>query len=261
MALTDNCSLFSSIHEDGINTIVQHIMRKRPSLFNYGTDKFLHADVKFCKEIQAAPEVIDRKNPLFKVEPPLSIIGLSGTGAGLNFCFQLVEAEVDLHPGGLFDLPAELEPPLAEQHFVIRGKVCGGIGCPDDEDAIYYTSVDGLATLPFQLNCFCLDLFALCHFEVIGPKGAQTLVARLDSLEIIDIEPDGLEASMECYLRIFIKMVILPKLQVGLEKLVFDIGKLATISLSASPISAGIPNNPAVEDDKLKLFIDMEVTP
>jgi hypothetical protein len=34
---TDNCDLYGAIHEDGINRVVRHIMRQRPSLFNYGT--------------------------------------------------------------------------------------------------------------------------------------------------------------------------------------------------------------------------------
>ena len=37
MAFTDNCDLFGSVHEDGVNRVIRHIMRQRPSLFNYAT--------------------------------------------------------------------------------------------------------------------------------------------------------------------------------------------------------------------------------
>jgi hypothetical protein len=37
MAFTDNSDLYGAINEEGINLIAQHIMRQRPSLFNYGT--------------------------------------------------------------------------------------------------------------------------------------------------------------------------------------------------------------------------------
>ena len=32
MALTDNCDLYGAVHEDGVNRIIRHIMRQRPSL-------------------------------------------------------------------------------------------------------------------------------------------------------------------------------------------------------------------------------------
>ena len=46
MALTDNCDLLASIHEDGVNRIVQHIMQQRPSWFNFAT-----ADVAANREL------------------------------------------------------------------------------------------------------------------------------------------------------------------------------------------------------------------
>ena len=37
VALTDNCDIYAAINEAGINRVVRHAMRQRPSLFNYGT--------------------------------------------------------------------------------------------------------------------------------------------------------------------------------------------------------------------------------
>ena len=35
MAFTDNRELSCAVHEDGVNRVIRHIMRQRPSLFNY----------------------------------------------------------------------------------------------------------------------------------------------------------------------------------------------------------------------------------
>ncbi len=99
------------------------------------------------------------------------------------------------------------------------------------------------------------------HVELAGGAGQQQLSGKLDGLEIDDISPDGLESSLECYLQLLIRVVILPQLRVAIPKLVFDILDLATITLSATPAPGVIPNNPAIEDDQLKAFIDFAVAP
>ncbi len=44
MALTDNCDCYGEVDEASINLLVWHIMRKRPSQFNYDTDMIVHGD-------------------------------------------------------------------------------------------------------------------------------------------------------------------------------------------------------------------------
>ncbi len=279
MAFTDNCSIFGSIDEKGINRVVRHIMRQRPSLFNYGTDIFLTRPDLFCEKIDATTDVIKRGNPLFTLEDPIPVVG-TNNAIGLHFCFQVTNAEIDFHPGNVIQLPPELAPPLAKQRFAFRVKVCGGLGCPSERRGFEGFPLPPLppkkgrerdkprpqlppVPLPTDgLDCFCLELFAVGHFAVEGPKGSQQyLVGRLDGLEIVDIEPKGLENSIECYLKLLINFVVLPRMKVALEKISFDIlDGLATINLFATPISAKVPFNPAVEDDKLKVFINMEVS-
>ncbi len=67
-----------------------------------------------------------------------------------------------------------------------------------------------------------------------------------------------MENSLECYLNLLLQLVILPRASFAIEKMVFDILNLATITLSASTT---VPNNPAIEEDQLKVFIDWEVSP
>lgn len=302
MALTSNCSLFGSINEEGINLAVRHIMRKRPSLFNYGTAFFLKRPELLCEKIDAHPWVIQRHNPLFTVEDPLPLLGTNGA-FGLNFCAQLTAAEIDFHPGKVFELPPELGQ-LPKQHFALHLRACAGIGCPsrrflggidatqletrsdvrEQELQLYLRKAGDKVQrgnemifepprsepklppipIPFdELQCFCLDLFAVCHFEITGTEGNQFLRGRLDGLEIVDIRPQGLENSIECYLSTLLQLVIFPRLSIALEKLVFGIPldiTNATVTVSATPISAAVPNNPAIENDQLKVFVDVEVT-
>jgi len=268
MAFTDNCDLYGAIHEDGINRIAKHITQQRPSLFNYGTAFVAANPHLLCKPIKVAPDVDNFSNPHITVEDPLPVLGTNGL-IGLNFCFQITELEIDFHPGKVFPLPPELSPPLGAQHFAIHARVCGGIGCPPRDMDIPEipqpdpTEKDEESIPPFvpptkKLECFCLDMFVVGHIEMNGPVGDQRLLGKVDGLEIVDIEPDGLENSLECYLNLLLKTVILPRVSIAIPTMVFGILDLATITLSASTT---VPNNPAIEDDQLKVFIDMGVSP
>ena len=269
VAFTDNSDLYGAIQEDGINLVAQHVMRQRPSLFNYGTDLMASNPELLCKTIDPAPAVLERGNPLITVENPLPVLGTNGAVA-LNFCFQLTDVKVDFHPGNVITLPPELNPPLGAQHFAIQVHVCGGLGCPSrdivDEipdmppiDHTHGKPEQGKPIVPHpRMECFCLDLFAVGHAEVTGTVGNQRLLGKIDGLEIADIEPEGLENSLECYLKLLLQLVILPRASFAIEKMVFDILNLATITLSASTT---VPNNPAIEEDQLKVFIDWEVSP
>jgi hypothetical protein len=160
---------------------------------------------------------------------------------------------------------------LEEQHFAIRAQVCGGIGCPPkeiiDQFQLPTFSTNRLANFPKpnpvviptrEIECFCLELFVVGHFEVVGPVGGQRLLAKLDGLEIVNIQPEGLENSIECYLRLLVQLVLLPRTSVALSNIVLDIYDPVSVVLKPS---TSVPNNPAIEEDQLKVFIDLEVLP
>lgn len=276
MALTGNSDLYGAVDEKGINLVAQHIMRQRPSLFNYGT-AFVAANRELlCELINPASAVIQKGNPIITVEDPLPVVGTNGAVA-LDFCFQLTRMEIDFHPGNVFTLPPELSPPLDPQHFAIHVRVCGGLGCPSKDvvDTIpppppppppekkeeMPPPPPPIVPPPRKLECFCLDLFVVGHVEVTGLMGDQKLLGKVDGIEIVDIKPEGLENSLECYLDLLVRLVILPRTSIALEKLVFDMLNLATITLSPSPVSSAIPHNPAIEDNQLKVFLDFGVAP
>lgn len=291
MAFTDNSDLYGSVNEAGINRIVQHIMRKRPSLFNYATAAVATNRALWCVPVDFDPSINDpffaskknggQPNPVFTIEDPLPILGARttyGVEVGLNFCVQLTKAEVDFYPGKLFELPSELEPPLKEQRFAIRTSVCGGLGCPSKEilDAVQPDQVNRtsfvaqrnpVVVLPTRkLDCFCLDLYVVGHVEAIGTGADQRLLARVDDLEIVDVKPEGLESNIECYLNLLMQLVVLPRVNTAVKELVLDL--LTTLNNLPIPIvpkimpkPPAIPHNPAIEDDQLKLFVDLQVMP
>ena len=96
MALTDQSDIFASVTEDGFNRFAEHIMRKRPSLFTYGTQLVADNWQKLmCRPPDVAPEVLRHANPVVTVEDPLPLLGTNGL-YGLNFGIQLTKLRLDL---------------------------------------------------------------------------------------------------------------------------------------------------------------------
>jgi hypothetical protein len=293
MAFTDHCDLFGSVHEDGMNLVVRHLMRQRPSLFNYATAFFAEHTDLLCVQIDAAQAVKDAHNPLFTTQNPIPVLG-TPTPIGLNWCFQFTDAQIDFHPGNTITLPTELGV-LQSQHLALRFKGCFGLDCPsDDVIAEQLPRIEELAAAqrgkdPFgdvipkegdqppvfvlptrELICFCLELAVVAHFEwgTIGASDQQWLKVRLDGLEIVDLQPTPMENLIECYATTVLRLGILPRLNTPIEALVLNITDLLQqqgitigqkITLHPTPVSPAVPNNPAVEDDQLKVFINLVV--
>jgi hypothetical protein len=237
-------------------------MRQRPSLFNYGTARVAENRRMWCRKVAVARDVVVFSNPLMTVVPPLPI---PGTAYALEYCLQITELKIDFHPNDVVAIPAELGSKLQPQHFAGMVKVCAGLGCPSEriKDFVAGTATHGKdrergGTIPAaELDCFCLDVFVVGHVATDGVH----LLPVLDGLEIVDITPDGLESSLECYLTAMIRLAILPQLRVALPTIVFDLLNLATVTISPTPTSTAVPNNPAIEDDQLKAFLDVAVGP
>jgi hypothetical protein len=276
MPLTSNCDLFVSVNEAGINQIVLHIMRQRPSLFNYGTDAVIRNPRLLCSPIDAAPAVIARGNPLITREPGLPVIA-TRPPVGLDFAIQLTQAQVDFAPGDTITLPAELTPPLPAQHLALHFQACAGLGCPSDEiiQAFQFQhpqpgqdvaggpqrggGSDGqIIVLPaVRLDCFCLDLYAIAHASLFATSGTAHLLAGVDGLDLVEIKPDGLENSLLCYLKIMLQLGILAG-GFSYSHLTQTVTGL-TVTVAPSPTSGALPFNPAIEEEQLKVFIN--VTP
>lgn len=272
VAFTDNCDLYGAVHEDGVNRVIHHVMTQRPSLFNYATAGVAANPKLWCARPAHTADVTKYGNPLFTILPPLPVFGADAPPVGIGFCAQLVQAQIDFHPGNAVALPAELSPPLPEQRFALHFRVCGAVECPSPE-IVDRVPVSGEThgrddqkrpgspvVLPGLTHCFCLDVYAVGHISREFVAGREALVATVDEMDIVDIKPDALESNLICYLMTTANVVLREKLTIAIETLFVSIPLfgLATVTLSPTP-DPPIPNNPAVEDDQVKVFITMAV--
>jgi hypothetical protein len=126
MALTDFCSIFASVHENAINTVVKAVATQRPSLFNYGTPFFVQHRNLMCEKIVVHPK-LPPSQPRVGAQPLLPVPGTNGLFA-LEFCMQVTKLAIDFHKGDI-KLPPELGT-LQPQRFALAGRVCAAIACP-----------------------------------------------------------------------------------------------------------------------------------
>jgi len=191
---------------------------------------------------------------------------------GLGFFAQISKAQIDFHPGKNIALPAELNSPLKEQHCVLQLRVCGTVACPNPKEIDYIPIPTqdlrekghqrGLPPVQLrgQLNCFCLDVFAIGHVERASVSGKDVLLGRLDDMDIVDIKPDRLEDNIICYLKTTVNVILREKLTIAIEKLMLSLPLfgLATVKLFPTP-NPPVPHNPAIEDGQVNAFITMKV--
>lgn len=274
MAFTDNCDLYAAVHEDGINLVAQHVMRQRPSWFNYATQYVSAHPELACKPVAHTIDVTHYNNPLFTIEDAIPILGADAPPVGLNYCVELVKAEVDFHPGNVINLPAALNPPLPEQHLSMHVKVCGGMDCPSDFLKGFQPSPDGSGAKTNEqkpqevvpptrkLICFCLDAYVVAHVVAQNIGGIPSLVGIVDAVDVAGIEPRGLSENINCYLKTTFELLLREKLTFPISTVLFDIPLLHLASISAKLTSSPlVPNNPAIEDDQLKVFVTLTVGP
>jgi hypothetical protein len=268
MAFTDHCDIFASFQEDGFNRIIGYVQQQRPSLFNYATAQLAANPDKLCQVIRPNPIVGLRQNPLVDI---VDLLPIPGTEFGADFCAQISDVRIDFHPGNSVTLPPELSP-LKAQRLAIQVKLCGGIACPSDQaiDALIpppKKTADPVPDPPPPLKplplgpvqCFCLDAFVTGGVRFKQYNGVWFAEPFLDGFEIVDITPAGLESSLECYVKMIMKLSVLPGLRIALEEMSFKLLQ-TVIHVQLSPVlgDPAVPNNPAIEDEQLKAFIVLE---
>jgi hypothetical protein len=274
MAFTDTCDIFLDVHEAALNRVVGHFTRQRPSTFNIGSPALVADPGRACAKIDAHPVVLARGNPLIGLGPNLPV---AGTSFLVEYVFQLAALEVDVSKGNVFALPPELTP-LGDQSIGAHARICAGLGCPPgeivglvrDRAAVVGDQLSRgrgrdvpprAVELPFrELDCFCLDFFVAGGAQFAGPSGDEHVVGRLDGIEIVDLTPTGLEDAIECYASLVVRLGLLPKLRVPLIRAVTAIAKVGTLTVEPTP-APKVPHNPALEDDQIKVFLDVAVTP
>jgi hypothetical protein len=273
VAFTDHCDLFASISEDGINLIAKHVLAQRPSLFNYATEYIVSHQKLACRPVAHTVDVTNHGNPLFTTVPALPVFGADSPPVGLNFCVQAVSATVDFAPGNTINLPAQLNPPLQPQHLALQVRICGGLDCPSNEIIdivpVIPPGQEGDQRVPPQeivlptrrLQCFCIDAYAVGHIQAETLFGKPTLIGHVDSVHVDGIAPPGLSANIDCYIRTTFELLLREKLTFPAATMLFNISLLnaANVTATLTP-NPPIPNNPAIETDQLKLFVNLQIS-
>ena len=208
--------LYAAITDDAVNRIINFLHARAPYLFNYvaPTIKAQYDDkgrfIGFvdnwltCSDVAPDPPP---GVPRYRRIPPFS---LPGVAVKLPLSIQLIDVNIDFHPGDILTLPNELNPPLQEQRFAVQAIVQVGVACIP-EAAVkppiqqYYTHdvpTSQLPVLPVEsLVCFLVQIFATGHLYMVpqpGPPPKQDIKLAVDGLEIADIAPGGLEQAVEC---------------------------------------------------------------
>jgi hypothetical protein len=234
-------------------------MRQRPSLFNLGSPTVVANPHLLCAPITPHPVAVLRKQPLVGRGPDLPVLG---TTRLIEYGVQVTAAEIDFHPGNVITLPGELGS-LAAQRLAGHGRICAGLGCPGSEAGQSPGGSDNepKTFLPFErLECFCIDGFVTAGVDFTGVAGDQHVSSTLDGFELVDLAPSGMEEAIECYAKLVVRLGLLPKLSVPLIRFVQAFAGLVTLTVEPT-LPPAIPNNPALEDDQIKVFLNATVGP
>lgn len=121
-----------------------------------------------------------------------------------------------------------------------------------------FTSPGIIVVPPERLECFCLSVYVTGTSRIIGNPPNQTLVLDVERIEIVDITPQGLENGIECYLQLVLDKAILPQMLVGVSELIFSPVSLGTAGELLFSASTAAPHNPAIEENQLKLFVNLD---
>ncbi|MDP9107259.1 MAG: hypothetical protein M3N49_15175 [Candidatus Eremiobacteraeota bacterium] len=259
---TAHSDLFVAIHEDGLNLIAQNVMKQRPSMFNYASAAIAAQKNLWCAPVDVTPDVTAHGNPIFTVEQPLPVLGTIAPAASLDWSAQVLGIRLDVHPGNVVTLPAELHPPLKQQRFAFAVDVAGQIACPDAE-ALSAAEPKGQQDRlePVVLspgrkpNCFKLEAIAIGRVDVKTVNGTDAVVTTIDDVDIVGLGGEPFEDAISCYVRTTLNLVLFQRLRIALSTFLLHVNLMGgTISLALAPV----PHNPALQEDRIELFVNLE---
>lgn len=268
MSFTEKCDIYAAVHDAGINRVIKHLMQQRPSLFNFGTSFLASNPNLLCEKITVVPEIHRQQNPVLTILEPIPVIGLplgqpSSSNLAINFVIQLSKAEIDFHQGNIFPLPPELDP-LTSQRLAVHFKVCAGLDCLNDSPVLNRRPPN-VRPSTSKLECFCLDLYAIGRSKISGMPASQSIEIKTDGIEIVELKPQGLENAIECYTKSVLNHGIFPHVAEIISNLTFGVIDIppstGNLQVSGNLRLSGattVTNNPAIEDNQLKTFINLD---
>jgi len=258
MAIKNAASVF--LHEEGINNIIKHFMKKRPSMFNFGTSRLNTRKDLLCFQPPIDTN-LDPNQPWITCIKPILITDYYG----IDFCYQISDFEFDFNP--------TTSEPTNQNQFLIKGRVHVGIGVPElsmiepyIQQALNEEEPPEPEKVPVievnKLDCFQLDLKATGHFikqtlkekkDPNNPSEPQKefiyMVPKIDSLNFLEIEPETINKTAELF-----AYTALSTVKTKVEQLIKKIPKITGIHLFPS-------EDPKIINNELQLFLDAEVKP
>lgn len=215
MSLTQSHDVFVSVHEDGINDLIQAFYQSRRRYFVYATPIFTPATTAQITQI-----------------PTISFPGISG---GIQFAIAFNQPKIDLYPdsggsstvllppSGKFTISAEVNL------FVVCGLKARDInvthGKPDDSATA--SSIESTTLTVHAQGAIITD--------------GNNIAFQVDEIEIVDITPDSLESVMECIIRMILN-ASLANIRIPIPALSFD------------AFSLTLTDGPRIEDDQVKVW-------
>jgi hypothetical protein len=204
MSLTEASEVFVAVEESAINDLITAVCTTRPHLLHYGSPAFVPGSSTSATQMAPIPfpgspglqwsvELTIPQLDLFKQDQPLPPELNLGPGQfSLSMAIRLC---VDCDARGKGD-------PRGDDHMDHDPKGADDRGdkqWPDDRDGW------GKARNPM---CCKLDVYAVGHLVSTWVGGHEAIGFALDSVEIVDIEPNALESVLECLLTMILRSVL-----------------------------------------------------
>lgn len=194
MSLTESSEVYVAVEESALNDFITAVCTTRPHLLHYGSPAFVPANSVSSTQMSPIP---------FPGSP------------GLQWSVELAVPTLDLYTQ---DRPLPPELSLGPGQFSVSTSVVLCVDCaargkgdqkpdnpkgsarwPDDRDDW------GIAQSPV---CCKLGAFAIGHLVSTWTAGQEAIGLAVDSVEIVDIEPNALESVLECLLLMILRTVL-----------------------------------------------------
>jgi hypothetical protein len=226
-------------------------MQYLPSFFNYSDDKAPSGDWTAqnfnprvaCIPVNPDPSVGSWVYSVIKIPPnlqlPLNLQLPQIDNLPFILVAQLAQLKVDFYPGNVITLPSTLPSPLPAQSLAVQAQLYTGLSCPSTGD----------------LGCFSLDLFA--ELALKSPQSTQFINMNIGALDVSGLQPDGLRNILDCYAEYLANQLLSPVNNTinNLLSKPLPVPMQGITNLKISP--AGVSNNLAIEDDQLKVFMNL----
>ena len=205
MSLTETSEVFVAVEESALNDLIVAVCTARPHLLHYGSPAFVPASSVSATQMAPIP---------FPGSP------------GLQWSVELSIPQLDLFKQ---DQPLPPELSLGPGQFSLSTVVVlcvdcaarGGKGDPQGDDHMDHGDMksDERGQKPWPDDrddwgkarnpvCCKLEVFAVGHLVSTWVGGQQAIGFALDSVEIVDIQPNALESVLECLLTMILRSVL-----------------------------------------------------